>query len=322
MKIATRANEIIQKRLNIEARELFARIAAARAALRGMLAVYLKNVNAIIEAKAHDTSNLRRINKAIHEETVALRASMRIWINAAIRDAAKMGFRHIGDAITPIFKHSLKEQLEREIIADRALYEAKLVFSVKKNLATASLATVALSSPKWADTTGRIIRNVTKKNLVGLNPSERIWDLTNRTEQDLKRMVANGMAAGENPTVIARKITKYVSPTIQDNLALGIQPGPGVYRSPYRNAYRLAKTEMNRTYVQAGVAFAKDKAWVDGMDIVLSPVHDDYDECDDLAAGGPYTADEVGDLIPAHPHCGCRGVPRINPAYLGEEEAA
>jgi hypothetical protein len=329
---AVRARAVVAQRLQIEKREFLARIVAADRQLKAILAHYTTKVTTAVEDKAGDTSKLRRINEIVHTETVALRASLRIWLNAAIRDSARMGFKHIGDALLPIFKHN-REQVEQEIVVGRALFEAKLssqkppagklTFGLRRDFARRTTAVaVALTAPKWADATGRIVRNVTKRNLKGLNPSDRIWELSQRTEMDLKRIVANGMGAGDNPRVIARKIKKYVSPEIEDNFKLGVDNGPGIYRSPYKNAYRLAKTEMNRTYVKATVNFAKDKAWLVDGEITLSPNHADYDECDELAAGGPYSPSAAEALIPAHPHCGCTYTPNIDPKYLGEEDPA
>jgi hypothetical protein len=38
------------------------------------------------------------------------------------------------------------------------------------------------------------------------------------------------------------------------------------------------------------------------------------DECDDIAAAGPYSLDEAEDLIPAHPNCRCTFVPAVDDA--------
>lgn len=325
--LVDRSTAIIAERVRIERVEFFKRITAAEKSLRAMLNHFTEKITSEVETKGHSPKNAKRISVVIHNETVLLRRSLRIWIGAAIRDSAKMGFRHIGDALLPIFKANRKT-MEQTILVERALYESfidivltedKLTFGIDSTLAGTGGAAVSLATKKWSDVTARIIKTITKKNLAGLNPSERVWDYTTRAEQDIKRLVANGMANGENPMTIARKIKKYVSPSVEATSELGVSPGQGVYRSPYRNAMRLARTEMNKTYVKAQVAFAKDKPWIDGMEITLSPAHSEADECDDLADGGPYTPEEVDQLIPAHPHCMCRGTPRIDPKYLGEE---
>jgi len=325
-----KATAIVSARHEIERKVFLARIIGAQRALRAMMDHYTAKVVKAVLDKADERGNIHRINEIIHEETVFLRASLRIWLNSAIRDSAKMGFKNIGDALLPIFKAN-QESIRVEMDKSRTLFEAKLSsanqpedqklsFGLKYNLASRAVVGVALSSIKYRDAMGKIVRKITRNSIAGTRPSDRIWDLTNNAERNIKRIVANGMGAGENPKVIASRLKRYVDPKVRDASDLDIETGPGVYRSPYRNAYRLAKTEMNRAYTKATVAFAKDKAWIKDGEIVLSPLHDEYDECDELAAGGPYTPEAADQLIPAHPHCGCRYVPTIDPKYLGEEE--
>jgi hypothetical protein len=310
---------IIARRLQLQRREFFARMIVATADLRAIFDRFNIVVGQTIDDKAENRRNIKRINEILHSEVVTMRGSIRGWLSKCIRDSARLGFKHIGDALLPIFKHN-RESIESEMLTERVLFEAKLVFGMDKTFAANAAPTVVLSSKKWGDALGRIIKNITKKNLAGLNPSDRVFDLTQRAEQDMKRMIANGMAAGENPAIIASKIKKYVSPSVIDASKFGTEFGAGVYRSPFKNAMRLARTEMNRTYAQAAVNFTANKPWVTSVNINLSRVHADADECDDLAEGGPYTPQEAGQLIPAHPHCMCYITPNIDPKYLGDEE--
>ncbi len=311
-------HEIIAKRLRMERVELFSRIAQAEKALRAMLTVFTSAIVERVVVRGQTLAGLKPINQTIHREIVFLRSSMRVWMNALIRDAVKMGFRHPGDALKPIFKDN--QEAVTEIVAEYALLEAKLTFGMDSGFAKRTNPTVKTSSAKWTGIGEKIIHNVAKKNLQGLTVSERIWDLTSRTESDLKRIVANGIAQGRSPYEIAKQIEKYVSPRIGAADELGIQTGPGIYRSPYRNAMRLARTETNRAYTQASSNFYQNKPWVSEVDVTLSPDHDVADECDDLADGGPYSPEEADGLIPVHPHCMCSLTPRIDPAYLGEPE--
>ena len=307
---------ILAKRIRLERVELFARIAQSEKALRGMLTAYTQTITADVMKRGKSLANLRKINRTLHTATVALRLSMRVWMNALIRDAVKMGFRHPGDAIKPVFKDN--QEAVTNIVAEQALFEAKLTFDM--NLPSGSTPGVATSSAKWSAIGQRIIKNVAKDNLQGLTVSERIWDLTARSEQDLKRIIANGIANGNSPYEISQSIEGYVSPTVGAADELGIQTGPGIYRSAYKNAMRLARTETNRAYTQASANFYKNKPWVSEVNITLSPDHDEEDECDDLADAGPYSPEDADGLIPAHPHCMCMLTPVIDPQYLGEEE--
>ncbi len=312
-------HEILAKRIRNERVELFARITQAEKALRAMLDTFTKNVTAQVNDKGTALRNLRVINAKLHNETVILRGAMRTWFGALIKDATKMGFRHIGDALLPVFKDN-REAIATEIVAGQALFEAKLTFGMDDGFARRAKPTVSLSTAKWGNAASRIFKNLTSKAPFGLKPADRIWDLTGRAEQDLKRIIANGISNGDSPYAISKRIEKYISPKVTSANELGIQMGPGVYRSPYRNAMRLARTETNRAYTQAQAAFAKDKPWVEAVAITLSPVHDVEDDCDDLADQGPYSPDEAAQLLPVHPHCMCYLTPIIDPKYLGQEE--
>lgn len=309
---------ILAKRLRIQRVELFARLSQSEKALRAMLGAFTDSVNKKVISHGTSLSGLKPINQVLHAQIVFLRLSMRVWINALIRDAVKMGFRHPGDALRPVFKHN--QEAVTDIVAEQALFEARLSFGLDKQFANQTDPGVKSSSDKWQTIGQRIIKNVAKKNLQGLTVSERIWDLTARTEQDLKRIIGNGIGQGESPYVIAKKIEKYVSPDVSATDELGIQTGPGIYRSPYRNAMRVARTETNRAYTQASAKFAENKPWVIGMQVTLSPDHEVADECDDLANGDTLTPLEFASTIPAHPHCMCYGTYVIDPKYLGEEE--
>ncbi len=314
-----RATEITAKRLRIERVELFSRLSQAEKMLRVMLGVFTKSVTDKVIAKGTSLAGLTSINAVLHNEIVMLRRRMKGWFLALVKDSMKMGFRHVGDSLTPIFKHN--QEAITNIIAEQALFEAKLSFGLDTTFAKQADPKVDTTSAKWTAIGKKIAKNLTRTNkATGVKISERIWELTARTEMDLKRIIANGIAQGNSPYKIAKNIEKYVSPSVSATDELGIQTGPGIYRSPYRNAMRLARTETSRAYNQASAEFAKDKPWVDAVAITLSPNHDVEDDCDDIADNGPYSPEEAADILPIHPHCMCYLTPIIDPKYLGEDD--
>jgi hypothetical protein len=308
---------VIAKRLRLQRVELFARLSQAEKALRAMLGAFAKSITDRVISRGDSLAGLKPINQTVHDQVVLLRMSMKVWMNALIRDAVKMGIRHPGDALKPVFRHN--QEMLADIISEQALWEARLSFGMDSGFANRTDPNVKVSSAKWTAISQQVIRNIAKKNLQGLTVSERIWDLTSRTEADLKRIIGNAIGQGLSPYKIAKSVEKYVSPSVGQADDLGIQSGPGVYRSPYRNAMRLARTETNRAYTQATAKFAENKPWVIGMQVTLSPEHDQFDECDDLANGDVLTPDEFASTIPAHPHCMCYGTYVIDPQYLGDE---
>lgn len=82
-------------------------------------------------------------------------------------------------------------------------------------------------------------------------------------------------------------------------------PGRGVYRSSYRNAQRLARTETNIAYRTAEYDRWQDMPFVIGIEIKLSNNHPVPDICDDLKGIYPKTFKWTG----WHPNCRCYQVP-------------
>lgn len=82
-------------------------------------------------------------------------------------------------------------------------------------------------------------------------------------------------------------------------------PGPGVYRSSYRNAQRLARTETNIAYREADYTRWQQLPFITGIEIKLSNNHPVFDICDDLKGIYPKTFKWTG----WHPNCRCYMVP-------------
>lgn len=82
-------------------------------------------------------------------------------------------------------------------------------------------------------------------------------------------------------------------------------PGQGVYRSSYRNAQRLARTETNMAYREADYTRWQQLPFVVGIEIKLSNNHPCADICDDLKGVYPKDFKWTG----WHPNCRCYQVP-------------
>lgn len=90
-------------------------------------------------------------------------------------------------------------------------------------------------------------------------------------------------------------------------------PGRGVYRSSYRNAQRLARTETNIAYRTADYERWQQMPFVIGIEIKLSNNHPEPDICDDLKGIYPKTFKWSG----WHPNCRCYQEPVLaSPAEL------
>ena len=81
-------------------------------------------------------------------------------------------------------------------------------------------------------------------------------------------------------------------------------PGQGVYRSSYRNAQRLARSETNIAYRSADYERWAQLDFVVGVEIKLSNNHPEPDICDQLKGIYPKDFKWTG----WHPHCRCHAI--------------
>lgn len=136
-------------------------------------------------------------------------------------------------------------------------------------------------------------------------------------EQDI--FDADGNVVGKEPVygrVWKRKVVDAVTGNVswQTVKLKDYSFGRGVYRSSYKNAMRLARTETNMAYRTADQERWRQLDFVIGYRVVLSDNHPEPDICNDLSAKrgekgnrGVYPKDFV--FKGWHPQCRCYVVP-------------
>lgn len=155
-------------------------------------------------------------------------------------------------------------------------------------------------------------------------------------EQDI--FDADGNVVGKEPVygrVWKRKVVDAVTGNVswQTVKLKDYSFGRGVYRSSYKNAMRLARTETNMAYRTADQERWRQLDFVIGYRVVLSDNHPEPDICNDLSAKrgekgsrGVYPKDFV--FKGWHPQCRCYVVPiladekefdKIQEAILNDE---
>lgn len=155
-------------------------------------------------------------------------------------------------------------------------------------------------------------------------------------EQDI--FDADGNVVGKEPVygrVWKRKVVDAVTGNVswQTVKLKDYSFGRGVYRSSYKNAMRLARTETNMAYRSADQERWRQLDFVIGYRVVLSDNHPEPDICNDLSAKrgekgsrGVYPKDFV--FKGWHPQCRCYVVPiladekefdKIQEAILNDE---
>lgn len=149
----------------------------------------------------------------------------------------------------------------------------------------------------------------------GLNLSERVWRYAQGFKNDIELGLDVGIRNGLDADAMSRELRQYLKypdklfRRVRDehgNLVLSkraadFHPGQGVYRSSYKNARRLAATEINMAYRTADYERMQQLDFVVGIEVCLSNNHPIHDICDDLCGRYPKAFKFTG----WHPHCRC-----------------
>lgn len=133
----------------------------------------------------------------------------------------------------------------------------------------------------------------------GYRLSDRIWRTSVETRRRIDLLLDEGIRQGRAAVDIAKDLRVF------------LQPGREkiVTRKPYGmkgsyDARRLTRTEITAAHMRADYISALMNPFVVGAEVRLSPAHKCCDQCDDIAAGGPYTLENVP-VPPFHSHCMC-----------------
>lgn len=118
--------------------------------------------------------------------------------------------------------------------------------------------------------------------------------ITQAMDQQISRILAQGIGEGRGPLEIARQLNERVD-------KIGIT-----------RARMLARTEVVSAHAEASIN-AYEEAGLEGVEVEAEVLNgsDPCPECQDLAAAGPYAISEARGLIPAHPNCVCSLNPKV-----------
>lgn len=147
----------------------------------------------------------------------------------------------------------------------------------------------------------------------GITLSDRIWNLTIQKQEVLERYLASGITVGRSASQMSRDIRLFeINPnklfrrvrdekgTLQlSKNAKNYHPGMGVYRSSYKNAMRVARTENQIAFHTADFNRVQKLPFVKGIRVILSASHPRFDICDPMA--GDYPKDFL--FTGWHPNC-------------------
>lgn len=178
---------------------------------------------------------------------------------------------------------------------------------------------------------GKAANKFIERKLRGLTLSDRVWKLENgiktQIETTLQLSIIDGRSAIDtandlkkylkNPDILFRRVRDEAGNLQLSKAAREYHPGIGVYRSPFANAFRLARNEINNAYRAAHWNQIQEFDFVTGIKINLSNNHPVTDICDTLKGIYPKTFQWHG----WHVQCRCHMTTELcSPAQLANLE--
>jgi len=215
------------------------------------------------------------VDKYMHNEMVKFRTELSQQIKLGVSDSSQLGVRSVVAAVAPHRK---------------------------------------IGAKVWTNMSDKIRKRIINlRGVDGLKLSERVWKLANDNEHQLKRIVAGDILQGTSADKISRNIRSFLlkPETARGRMKDLLKVGQGVYKSAYKNAVRVARTETNRAYIDG----QKDAA--DEFDMKLKFQVSGINVCDICTGYNGKIYDPKDFPAPVHPHCMCHGL-----TVLPEAEAA
>lgn len=253
---------------------------------------------------------------------------------ASIYDEAVNEFARIGKDLRPspskLFSFNDYPAAKRK--ADEILngmagkMKAKIIEGTEKNWLFASAKNDAFLSSimdtskvskrllnKYQNRNIEALHSFQKRKVGGLDLSGRVWNYAGQMKKQMEFGLDIAIGEGRSAKELATDLKKYLAEPdklfrrVRDkhgNLVLSrnaanYHPGQGVYRSSYRNALRLTRTEINMAYRESDQLRWQQLDFVIGYEVKRSNNEYDCDVCGSLAGQYPKDFKFVG----WHPQC-------------------
>jgi hypothetical protein len=167
----------------------------------------------------------------------------------------------------------------------------------------------------------------------GLNLSDRVWKYTNQFQSEIEQGLYTGISTGrsaasmasdqkqylQQPDKLFRRVRDAAGELVLSKSAQAYHPGKGVYRSSYKNAFRMTRSIVNDSYRKSDQTRWDAIPFVLGYEVKLSNNHPKHDICDYLAGTYPKTFK----WLKWHIQCICYAIPKLaSPAEFDEYENA
>jgi len=171
------------------------------------------------------------------------------------------------------------------------------------------------SDSVWAKIHTAAVDAVMRIRPGGFTFAESVWDITYQSQRSIRRAINVAVVTGRSASAVSRDIRGFLSQPkklfrrVRDKrgrlqlsrTAKAYHPGTGVYRSSFKNAMRVARSELNRAFREGQIRYALQKPWIKEIIWHIGGPNP-CEECDGLD-GNAFPVAEVPDT--PHPHCMC-----------------
>lgn len=165
------------------------------------------------------------------------------------------------------------------------------------------------------------------RKVAGMDLSQRVWKYTTQFREQIEQALDVGLGEGrsaqelsrdvrqnlQDPNRLFRRVRDKRGNLVLSKAARAFHPGQGVYRSSYKNAMRLTRSEINMAYRESDYQRWQNLDFVVGFEIMRSN-HEPLckcSTCEKLVGRYPKTFKFVG----WHPQCMCFAVPIMEDFY-------
>lgn len=207
------------------------------------------------------------------------------------------GRTSINEAWTDIY---IRDSYKRGVI--RARYSLHKQDSSIPPLSETGGITASMSTPFHADRLG----------LLYTRAFQDLKGITAAMDTQISRVLAQGIADGDNPVLLARKLRSTISGKGMGEL--GLTDTLGRFVPAKRRAEMLARTEIIRAHAEAQLQEYSNWGTKEvNLQVEWMTGGNPCPECQ-AKAGTRYNIDEARGMLPLHPNCVCAWAP-YNPAW-------
>ena len=267
---------------------------------------------------------IEKLQKGNDQDTVKALFLAFTWLFQKILDNRFVKLYILKGEPLPISETAKLKELSKAIDTEISITLQKIIYLIVKGMGTSwSLGEAQVVADLKSRLNPKLVENLSNKGLFahrteamnkfigrkasGLTLSKRVWRLEPQIKMEIESILQLGVNEGRGAALIASDLKKHLKEPdrlfrrIRDaetgklklsKAAKNYNPGQGVYRSSYKNALRLSRNEVNKSYRIADFERTQSLPFVIGTNISVSNSHFDRmgpegDMCDKLQGTYP-----------------------------------